>query len=129
MTGGTSAQSNGTELSVPAATTLPLPDERPGFKVLYEPTVPEDIVNLVLVHELAGSAIRTWTHSKSNTFWPGLIHQDSARFSNLRIATFGYEADHRYIFGPRNVLGIEGIAKQLLAALDDDYRDNGNVFL
>lgn len=107
-----------------------LPPERRGFRVLYEPASVDQAVNLVLVHGLRGSSIGTWTYSEgeSKVFWPTFLREDvRQRFSNLRIATFGYDADIRFLFGPANVVGIEGIAKQLLDALDTEYHKSGYV--
>ena len=81
-----------------------------------------DIVNLVLVHGLGGSSLDTWTEPRSKTFWPNLLHADTP-FPNLCISTFGYIADWQNIFAPKNTLGIEGIARQLLDGLYIDAED------
>jgi hypothetical protein len=83
---------------------------------------------LVFLHGLGGSAIGTWTHPASNTFWPTLLHQDE-RFANVRIATFGYDAEFKNPLEPTNALGISEFAKQLLDGLDlfYDRPDYGDV--
>jgi hypothetical protein len=97
-----------------------------GLKVLHEPRQLENIINLVLVHGLGGSAIDTWTHPESKTFWPNLLHDDE-RFANLRIATFGYNANFKDILAPSNALGISAFAKQLLDCIDIFYDTHGHV--
>ena len=79
-------------------------------------------VNLIFVHGLGGSAIETWTHHPSETCWLILLHRD-ARFPNVRIATFGYEADFKNILAPNSALGIPDFAKQLLNHLGLYYDD------
>ena len=83
-------------------------------------------VNVVFVHGLGGSATETWTHCPSNTFWPTLLYEDD-RFANTRISTFGYDANFRNIFAPKNTLDISDFAKQLLDALDLHYDKYGDV--
>lgn len=103
-----------------------MPETPFGLHVLYEPTPEANVVNLVLVHGLGGSAIETWNESDSKTFWPKLLHEDE-RFPNLRIATFGYDAEFKNIFAPKNALGIQGFAQQLLDSLNIDYQEHGDV--
>ena len=114
------------ESSTSTTATPPLTGKPFGLRVLYEPAQEANVVNLVLVHGLGGSAIETWTELGSKTFWPKLLHEDK-RCPNLRIATFGYNAEYKNIFAPKNALGIQGFAKQLLDALNIDYEEHGNV--
>ena len=97
-----------------------------GLQVLHEPKILEPtasrIVNIIFVHGLGGSMRETWTHS-SNTFWPTLLHEDD-RFSNVRIFTFGYDAN---FMAGSNVLGIPDFAKQLLNAFDLQLDKYGKV--
>jgi len=83
-------------------------------------------VNVVFVHGLGGSMTETWTHYPSNTFWPTLLHEDD-RFANIRVLTFGYNANFRNIFVPKITLDISDFAKQLLDALDLHYNKYGDV--
>jgi hypothetical protein len=99
-----------------------------GLRVIHEPKVGTDIVDIVFVHGLGGSARGTWTHYPSKTFWPTLLHEDQ-RFANVRISTFGYDADFQNIFGAKNVLSISDFAKQLLHVLDLHYDASGDVCL
>ena len=113
----------GTTAAGAAAASLP---ERPiGLRCLHEPKTETNIVSIVFVHGLGGSARLTWTHSPSQIFWPNLLHEDD-RFANVRISTFGYDSDFKNVLGAKNVLGIPDFAKQLLDALDlyyDKYHD------
>src|SRR5438552_2831535 len=82
-----------------------------GLRVLHEPgetqTFPSNtkIVELIFVHGLGGSAKDTWTHAHSHGFWPDWLHEDS-RFNNVRISTFGYNANFKNVLAPQNALGI-----------------------
>ena len=62
----------------------------------------------------------------SNTFWPTLLHEDDG-FSNVGISIFGYDANFKNIFAPKNTLDISDFAKQLLDALDLHYEKYGDV--
>ena len=103
-----------------------MPERLLGLHVLHEPKTETDIVSIVFVHGLGGSATETWTHKPSEIFWPTLLHEDD-RFANARISTFGYDADFNNIFAAKNVLGIPGFAKQLLDVLDLHYDKYGDV--
>ena len=85
-----------------------------------------NIVTVIFVHELGGSATETWTHFPSKTFWLNLLHEDK-RFVNVRISTFGYDANFKNIFAAKNVLGILDFAKQLLDVLDLHYNEYDDV--
>src|SRR5579859_5406214 len=61
-----------------------------GLLVLHHPHIEaktQDIVSIIFVHGLGGSATGTWIHSVSKTFWPTLLHKDD-RLMNARISTF-----------------------------------------
>jgi hypothetical protein len=83
-------------------------------------------VNIIFVHGLGGSATKTWTHYPSNTFWPTLLHEDDG-FANVRVSTFGYDANFGNIFAPKNTLDISDFAKQLLDSLDLHYEKYSDV--
>lgn len=70
----------------------------------------------------------TWTHP--NGFWPVWLYEwlsERKKLDNVRIATFGYDADYRNVLGPRNLLGIQDFARQLLDGVDLLYDNHGNV--
>jgi hypothetical protein len=83
-------------------------------------------VELIFVHGLGGSAKDTWTHAESKGFWPSWLHDDN-RFDNVRISTFGYDANFKNVFAPQNALGITDFAKQLLDSLDVHFHKYGDV--
>ena len=83
-------------------------------------------VELIFVHGLGGSARQTWTHEDTNRFWPSWLHEDD-RFNNVRISTFGYDANFERILAPQNALGISDFAKQLLDSLDGHFSKYGEV--
>lgn len=101
----------------PATPSLP---GRLGLRVIHEPRINSNVVNLIFVHGLGGASIQTWTDPASNIFWPSLLYTDT-NFLNLRIATFGYNADFKNVFAPGTALGIDDFAKQLLNYLDLHY--------
>lgn len=99
---------------------------RLGLSVLHEPHPgATPAVSIIFVHGLGGSAINTWTNTAS-TFWPSFLHDDD-RLANVRISTFGYDADFRNILAAKNALGIADFAGQLLDGLDSHYGKYGNV--
>ena len=118
-----------TDSSAGGAAVVPepvVPERLFGLRVLHEPKKGPNVVSLVFVHGLGGSAKETWTHNRFKTFWPNLLHEDD-RFANVRISTFGYNADFSNIFAARSVLGIPEFAKQLLNFLDLYYEQYGDV--
>jgi hypothetical protein len=101
---------------------------RMGLQLLHEPqtrTGPNTI-DVIFVHGLGGSAKGTWTHPETNGFWPTWLLEKEG-FKNVRIATFGYNADYQNIFSPRNDLDIDDFSKQLLEAMFLDYHKHGDV--
>lgn len=94
-----------------------------GLNILHEPrTNVTKPVNLIFVHGLGGSSVGTWTHPTTKAFWPALLREDP-RFDNVRIATYGYDANYTNILGPKSILGIGDFAKQLLEHMDQHYHD------
>jgi hypothetical protein len=99
------------------------------FKILQEPEPSSPISNLVdiiFVQGLGGSARDTWTHPSSKCFWPDLLHENET-FCNARISTFGYDSNFTNIFASNNVFDISDFAKQLLNCLDLHYDKYGDV--
>src|SRR5579859_671810 len=80
-----------------AGTSTSPPALAQGLQILHEPrtTVPKP-VNLIFVHGLGGSSAGTWTHHTTKAFWPALLGEDP-RFDNVRIATYGYDANYSNI--------------------------------
>ena len=90
------------------------------------PLEPGSRVNIIFVHGLGGSARETWTHPNTKQFWPAWLLRLET-MTNVEVYTFGYEANWKNILGPRNCLGIQGFARQLLDGLDLHYQHNGDV--
>jgi hypothetical protein len=88
-------------------------------------TVPQP-VNIIFVHGLGGSSKGTWTHTEPQTFWPEWLPAKNG-LENVRIATFGYDANWSDITAPSNALGIADFAMQLLDTLDLHYTKYGDV--
>lgn len=103
------------------------PEHRLGMHVVHDPQNPQnaEVVSIIFVHGLGGSATGTWTHSNTS-FWPAWLHEEDG-FENTRIATFGYNADYKNVFAPRNLLGIADFSKELLDAMDLHYDRYGDV--
>lgn len=81
-------------------------------------------VELIFVHGLGGLSHGTWTHQVSGEFWPEWL-KDRPGFQNVRVSTFGYNADIITLKG--STLGIPGFANQLLNGLHLDYKKHGPV--
>lgn len=83
-------------------------------------------VDIIFVHGLGGSARETWTHRPSKQFWPLWLYRRE-KMNNVRLLTFGYDAEWQNLRGPKNVLGIRNFAHQLLDYLNLHYRKYGDV--
>jgi hypothetical protein len=99
-----------------------------GLRVLHQPKegIKDSTVSIIFVHGLGGSAMGTWTHGSSKTFWPNLLHEDD-QFENVQISTFGYDSSWQNVFASANQLDISDFAKQLVDALDLYYDKYGDV--
>ncbi|KAL4918886.1 hypothetical protein BDW62DRAFT_59625 [Aspergillus aurantiobrunneus] len=62
-----------------------------GLNVIYES--PDPLVDIVFVHGLNGHPHRTWTSSKTGTFWPVDLLPEVLTQSRVRILTYGYNAN------------------------------------
>jgi len=89
----------------PALTPFPnlLPLLSPLLTVVY---------SIIFIHGLNGTAQKTWTDSKTGTFWP----QDllPAALPHARVMTFGYDSALAF---SRSTAGIENFARDLLNRL------------
>lgn len=96
-----------------------------GLKVLKHPLDSADqVVDVVLVHGLGGEAMKTWT-SASGDFWPTWLQEwlcTEREIRNVRISTFGYNADFQHVFEADSVLGIDDFARQLLDGMNSVYK-------
>jgi len=69
----------------------------------------------------------TWSHANGSwlSWLPNWLREEEG-LDNVRIATFGYDADYRNVLAAKNGLGITEFAQQLLDGLDlfdDKYPD------
>jgi hypothetical protein len=99
-----------------------------GISTLSHPLNPNaKAINLVFVHGLGGSPQVTWSHANGSwlSWLPNWLREEEG-LDNVRIATFGYDADYRNVLAAKNGLGITEFAQQLLDGLDlfdDKYPD------
>ncbi|OAX78989.1 hypothetical protein ACJ72_06697 [Emergomyces africanus] len=56
-----------------------------------EPLVPQ--VDIVFVHGLNGTSYNTWATKKPEVFWPGDLLPRTLKSQNVRILTYGYDAN------------------------------------
>ncbi|KKZ62538.1 hypothetical protein EMCG_02944 [[Emmonsia] crescens] len=56
-----------------------------------EPQVPQ--VDIVFVHGLNGTSYNTWATKKPEVFWPGDLLPHTLKSQNVRILTYGYDAN------------------------------------
>ncbi|KAI0846574.1 hypothetical protein F5Y00DRAFT_271878 [Daldinia vernicosa] len=80
---------------------------------------PDSGIDLVFVHGLHGSRLKTW--SKDGIFWPRDLLQDDLK--NARVITWGYDADIAKAFSYASKESLFGHANTLLADLADLRRD------
>jgi hypothetical protein len=89
-------------------------DDRPlsdplGMTLVYG--APNTSVDFIFVHGLGGASRKTWSWNRDiQYFWPAWLPSDKD-FSQVRVFTFGYNADFR---GPENTSNIIDFAKDLL---------------
>jgi hypothetical protein len=124
----TAAKPNESAPSDASSSSMP-PERHLGLHILHEPRVESNdsqVIDIIFVHGLGGSAYDTWAHPSSKAFWPSFLYEDD-KFSIARISTFGYDANVNNIFRPNNVLDITDFAKQLLDRLDLHYQQYGEV--
>ncbi|PGH04037.1 hypothetical protein GX51_03707 [Blastomyces parvus] len=56
-----------------------------------DPLVPQ--VDIVFVHGLNGTSYNTWATKKPDVFWPGDLLPHTLKSQNVRILTYGYDAN------------------------------------
>lgn len=71
---------------------------------------PADGVDLVFVHGLRGSPLKTWSHG--DIFWPQHLLMDDLK--NARVITWGYDASIINAFKPASKESLFGHAETLL---------------
>jgi len=71
--------------------------------------------NIIFVHGLGGEAMDTWSYGRSKIFWPGWL-PNVPGLEQVRVMTFGYNADWARIWKSNNVLDLSDFALQLPTA-------------
>jgi hypothetical protein len=97
-----------------------------GLNLLFAP--PEPIVDFVFVHGLGGGSRKTWSKGQDPTlFWPKEWLSRDPEFKQVRLHSFGYDAD--WAERRESILDIYGFGKNLLAALQSSpfIRRGSNV--
>ncbi len=91
-------------------------DKAYGIRVRYEPPDEMDtIADVVFVHGLTGNADNTWATEKGGLHWPTqLLCED---ITNIRISTFGYDADVVSFWNPVSQNRIGNHAENMLGGL------------
>jgi hypothetical protein len=126
-------------IELESSPTLPVQSDPFGLRVLHNPVDTRNqsqqpwstpsgdlpLIDVIFVHGLGGSSRGTWTHPKGG-FWPTWL-QEKRGLENLRISTFGYDAN----WNPTkrdNGLGIADFARNLLMELKLHYTTSGDVY-
>lgn len=85
-----------------------------GLNLLWSPS--ETLVEFVFVHGLGGGSRKTWSKSSSAAhYWPQEWLPTDPAFKNVRVHSFGYNAD--WIKGKDNCLNIHHFGKSLLGEM------------
>lgn len=102
--------------SLTSATTSPLQigqGDNYGIIVLYNNL--DATVDIVFVHGLMGNAYNTWLHQSTNIHWPGqLLSQD---LPDVRILSFGYDADIVHLWNPASTNRLSNHAQNMVGEL------------
>ena len=93
-----------------------------NLRVVYEP--PDDpIAELIFIHGLGGGSRKTWAKDEDpQLFWPGQWLPRDEEFQDVRILTFGYDAD----WDKESILNIHDFGRSLLYAIKD-YPDSSKT--
>ncbi|RDW56906.1 hypothetical protein BP5796_12973 [Coleophoma crateriformis] len=99
------------------ADTTPVSSKGPlGLTTLHNPCISNIVADLVFIHGLGGGSKKTWAKDDDpSLFWPQewLPHDDD--FQDVRIHSFGYDAN----YDKKSILNIHDFAKDLLGWLKD----------
>ena len=86
-----------------------------GLTTIFQPAEGA-IGDIVFVHGLGGGSRKTWSKNEdTNLFWPQQWLPQDPEFQDIRIQTFGYDAN----WDRESILNIHDFAKSLLYALKD----------
>ncbi|KAK5631744.1 hypothetical protein RRF57_007458 [Xylaria bambusicola] len=90
-----------------------------GLTTLYEPREATPAVDIVFVHGLGGGSRKTWARTVDPLhFWPKAWLPEDADFRDVRIHSFGYNAD----WGERrqSILNIHDFSQSLLGEIKNN---------
>ncbi|KAH8167533.1 hypothetical protein CIB48_g731 [Xylaria polymorpha] len=97
-----------------------------GLTVLYAPETGQRVVDILFIHGLGGTSLRTWCRDRELEFlWPKRWLPQEADLSTARILTFGYNAN----FSDRKqqaVLSINDFAADLLYSMKYSSGEGGD---
>ncbi|EEP82570.1 predicted protein [Uncinocarpus reesii 1704] len=96
-----------------------------GLSEVY--TSQNPAVDVVLVHGLNGSPYETWATKKSDVFWPADLLPRTLAKEELRILTFGYDANVSSFTGGVSRDRMHNFAEHLAAHLFANRHLNGAV--
>ncbi|KAI1947903.1 hypothetical protein LOZ57_003055 [Ophidiomyces ophidiicola] len=96
-----------------------------GLSEVY--TANNPLVDVVFVHGLNGSAYETWTTKKSDIFWPADLLPKTLPAQQLRILTYGYNANVTAFLDGTSKDKIHNHAEHLAAHLFANRNLNGAV--
>ena len=86
-----------------------------GLTTVFQP-LEKAFGDIVFIHGLGGGSRKTWTKNEDpNLFWPQEWLPQDHEFQDVRIHTFGYDAN----WDKESILNIHDFAKSLLYALKD----------
>ncbi|TRX97656.1 hypothetical protein FHL15_001411 [Xylaria flabelliformis] len=102
-----------------------------GLNTLHEPQEATPVIDIVFVHGLGGGSRKTWSRTVDPLhFWPKAWLPEDVDFRDVRIHSFGYNAD----WGERrqSILNIHDFAQSLLGEIKNNpsiRRDNTKLIL
>lgn len=92
-------------------------DDPLGLTVLHEPDPRHRTVDILFIHGLGGSSLRTWCNKRDLDFlWPKKWLPEDVDLATARILTFGYNA-HFSTRGEHTSLSIGDFANDLLFSM------------
>ncbi|MCJ1409769.1 hypothetical protein MMC19_003852 [Ptychographa xylographoides] len=87
--------------------------EKLGLQLVFAAAQP--VADIILVHGLGGSCVKTWSWNRNpQNFWPPWLQQDTGVLSQVRVLTYGYNANFK---GPDTSVDILDFAKGLLNSM------------
>ncbi|KAK4213297.1 het-eN, partial [Rhypophila decipiens] len=92
-----------------------------GLRVLYKPQ--DSAGDIIFIHGLSGNSYNTWTSHKG-VYWPTQLL--SLDFPNVRVMSFGYDADVTRLLGPVSKNSVRDHAASLIGDLASIREGDGS---